>query len=64
MRRALGAGRECNSSPTQAAFAALDGIVLELIKGVDEQGVERAIRYLRAVLAGSAEVPSRPDLKA
>jgi hypothetical protein len=42
----------------QAAFAALDGLVLQLIAGVDEQGVERAIRYLGAVLAGSAEVRS------
>jgi hypothetical protein len=48
----------------QAAFAALDGLVLQLIAGVDGQGVERVIRYLWAVLAGSAEIRSLPDLKA
>ena len=45
----------------QAAFAALDGLVLQLIAGMDEEGVERAIRYLWAVLAGSAAARSLPD---
>jgi AcrR family transcriptional regulator len=53
-----------DSGAAQAAFGALDGLVLQLIAGVEEEGVERAIRYLWAVLAGSAEARSLPDLKA
>ena len=34
----------------QASFAALDGLVLQLIAGVDEQRTEQAIRYLWTTL--------------
>ncbi len=47
----------------QAAFAALDGLVLQLIAGVEEEGVERAIRYLWGVLAGSDEAGSLSSLE-
>jgi AcrR family transcriptional regulator len=36
----------------QAAFAALDGLVLQLLAGVNAKGVEAAIRYLWAALGG------------
>jgi AcrR family transcriptional regulator len=56
-------GISSDSGAAQAAFAALDGLVLQLIAGVDEEEVERAIRYLWAILAGSAEAGSLPNLK-
>ncbi|HKU29829.1 MAG TPA: TetR family transcriptional regulator [Arthrobacter sp.] len=42
----------------QAAFAALDGLVLQLIAGMNEDGVERSIRVLWAALARAAETPA------
>jgi hypothetical protein len=39
----------------QAVFAALDGLVLQLIAGADEQGVERAIRHLWGILARASD---------
>lgn len=48
----LGFGSE--PGVAQAAFAALDGLVLQLIAGVDEQAVERAIRSLWGMLAQAA----------
>ena len=43
----------------QAAFAALDGLVLQLIAGMDEDGVERSIRVLWAALARATETPGQ-----
>jgi AcrR family transcriptional regulator len=37
----------------QAAFAALDGLVLQLLAGVDRRGVENSIRYLWIALGGN-----------
>lgn len=48
--RRIGFGQE--EGAAQAAFAALDGLVLQLLAGVDRQGVERSIRYLWLALGG------------
>ncbi|MBT8161830.1 MULTISPECIES: TetR/AcrR family transcriptional regulator [Arthrobacter] len=45
----------------QAAFAALDGLVLQLIAGMDEDGVERSIRVLWAALARATETPASSE---
>ena len=42
----------------QAAFAALDGLVLQLLAGTNTQGVEAAIRYLWAALGGPVNTPA------
>lgn len=42
----------------QAAFAALDGLVLQLLAGADTKGVEAAIRYLWAALGGHVNTPA------
>jgi AcrR family transcriptional regulator len=42
----------------QAAFAALDGLVLQLLAGVNPRGVEAAIRYLWAALGGHVATPA------
>lgn len=48
----------------QAVFAALDGLVLQLIAGADEQGVERAIRYLWGILARASDPKTMSALQA
>ena len=42
--RRIGFGSQEGSA--EAAFAALDGLVLQLLAGVEQRGVESAIRYL------------------
>ena len=42
----------------QAAFAALDGLVLQLLAGANAKGVEAAIRYLWAALGGRVNNPA------
>jgi AcrR family transcriptional regulator len=42
----------------QAAFAALDGLVLQLLAGANTKGVEAAIRYLWAALGGHVTTPA------
>ena len=44
-----GLGRD--PAMAQASFAALDGLVLQLIAGVDRQSVEQSIRYLWSTLS-------------
>jgi AcrR family transcriptional regulator len=52
----IGVGRQDGAA--QAAFAALDGLVLQLLAGADAKGVEAAIRYLWAALGGHVKTPA------
>ena len=49
--RRIGFGQD--EGAAQAAFAALDGLVLQLLAGVDRRGVENSIRYLWVALGGN-----------
>lgn len=52
----IGFGTE--EGAAQAAFAALDGLVLQLLAGVNTDGVEAAIRYLWVALGGQVNTPA------
>jgi hypothetical protein len=47
-----------DTAVAQLAFAALDGLVLQVIAGMDEAGVERAVRVLWGTLAGASDAPA------
>lgn len=47
----------------QAAFAALDGLVMQLLAGVDPRGVENAIRYLWVALGGDVTAPAEANAR-
>lgn len=50
--RRIGFGKEQGGS--QAAFAVLDGLMLQLLAGVDRRGVDDSIRFLWIALGGDA----------
>lgn len=54
--RRIGVGSQTGAA--EAAFAALDGLVLQLLAGVDPKGVESAVRYLWVALAGHVTEPA------
>jgi AcrR family transcriptional regulator len=54
--RRIGFGNQ--EGAAEAAFAALDGLVLQLLAGVDPKGVENAIRYLWVSLGGQVPEPA------
>lgn len=51
-------GFDAEEGAAQAAFAALDGLVLQLLAGVSTDGVEAAIRYLWVALGGQVNTPA------
>ncbi|MCA4131754.1 TetR/AcrR family transcriptional regulator [Arthrobacter sp. M4] len=51
-------GFDGQNGAAEAAFAALDGLVLQLLAGVDPKGVENAIRYLWVALGGDVTEPA------
>lgn len=57
--RRIGVGNEAGAA--EAAFAALDGLVLQLLAGVDPRGVESAIRYLWRALGGPSATGAEQD---
>jgi AcrR family transcriptional regulator len=51
-------GFDGQEGAARAAFAALDGLVLQLLAGANTKGVEAAIRYLWAALGGRVNNPA------
>lgn len=50
-------GVDNGAGTAEAVFAALDGLVLQLLAGVDPSGVEKAIRHLWASLGTNVREP-------